>query len=393
MQKKLIAVAVAGALGAPAVAMAQNATVNIYGTLYAEYGYVFQGNRNINNNGVNSQLVDGDFLQTPGSALGFRGEEKLGGGLSAWFQCETTMDFRGQSIEGLCGRNSALGLRGPHGNLFIGNWDTPFKRVMDAVGANDTGLFGSAFLLTGTSTTTASALSNQGVFRRRQNNSINYDTPNFGGFQVSAAYTNLNVSTNTLDSATGAKPRIYSLSAKYAKGPLNVFGAYEKHKDITGSAGAGDDDGWVVGASYTFPNRLKVGGQFTRQKWDVQNGAAMTEGKVNAWHVGIDWMISGPHGIRAAYTQAGDVKGNTVAFLGSGPGVAGAMVRPAAGGNTGAQLWQIRYVHALSKRTEFTAGFVKLKNESAARYQLGGMVNASLGNDPSAIAIALDHRF
>jgi predicted porin len=384
MQKKLMAVAVAGALGAPAVALAQNATVNVYGRLYAEYSYVFQGNRVAENNAPNSNLVDGDFLQNPGSALGFRGEEKLGGGLSAWFQCETSMDWRGQSIEGLCGRNSALGLKGGYGNVWLGNWDLPFKRVMDAVGANDTGVFGTAFLLAGTSTTTASAASNQAVFRRRQNNSIHYDTPNFGGFQASAAYTNLNVSTNTLKSSTGSKPRIYSLSAKYANGPINVYGAYEKHNDITTAAGAGDDDGWVIGGSYTFANRLKFGGMFTRQKWDTQVAGLMRESKVNAWHLGIDWMISGPHGMRASYTQAGDVKGN---------GAAVGTTRPAAGANTGAQLWQIRYVHALSKRTQFTAGYVKVKNERAARYQLGGMINNAVGNDPSAIAIALDHRF
>ena len=40
MQKKLLAVAVAGALGAPAFALAQTSTVQIYGTMYVEYGYV-----------------------------------------------------------------------------------------------------------------------------------------------------------------------------------------------------------------------------------------------------------------------------------------------------------------------------------------------------------------
>ena len=39
MQKKLLAVAVAGALGAPAVAMAQTSTVQIFGTMYIEYSY------------------------------------------------------------------------------------------------------------------------------------------------------------------------------------------------------------------------------------------------------------------------------------------------------------------------------------------------------------------
>ena len=377
MQRKLLAVAVAGALGAPAVALAQNATVNMYGRFYMEYSKVFQGN----NNAVNgTPLVDVDFVQSPGSAIGFRGEEKLGGGMSAWFQCETSADYRGANQEGWCGRNSALGLKGGFGNIFVGVWDTPFKRVQDSVGANDTGVFGSAFVLMGNSTTTASGVSNQAVFKRRQQNSINYDTPSFGGFQLSGAYTNLNSQTNVVNSATGSKPRILSASAKYANGPINVYGAYEKHKDIA-SAVAGDDKGYVLGATYTFANRLKVGGLYSQQKF--QTGAT-AQGKVNTWHVGVDWTISGPHGLRAAYSQAGDVKGNSAAV---------GTTRPAAGGDTGVQLWQIRYVHALSKRTELTAGYVKIKNERNARYQLGGLNNAQTGNDPSAIAIALDHRF
>jgi predicted porin len=377
MQKKLLAVAVAGALGAPAVALAQNATVNIYGRFYMEYSKVFQGNQNAAP--FNQPLVDVDFVQAPGSAIGFRGEEKLGGGMSAWFQCESSYDFRGQNQDGLCGRNSALGLKGGFGNVFVGVWDTPFKRVQDSVGGNDTGVFGTAFLLMGNSTTTASAVTNQGVFKRRQVNSINYDTPNFGGFQASAAYTNLNSQTNVVDSSTGSKPRVWSLSGKYANGPINVYGAYERHNDVVPGTRF-DDKGWVLGATYTFANRLKVGGMFTQQKF--QTGAT-ANGKVSAWHAGVDWNISGPHGVRASYTHAGDVKGNSTALA----------VRPAAGPNSAAQLYQIRYVHALSKRTELTAGYVKVKNESGARYQLGGLNNAQTGNDPSAIAIALDHRF
>ena len=43
MQKKLLAVAVAGALGAPAFALAQTSTVQVFGTLDIEYAYVDQG--------------------------------------------------------------------------------------------------------------------------------------------------------------------------------------------------------------------------------------------------------------------------------------------------------------------------------------------------------------
>src|SRR5436190_2695435 len=158
MQKKLIAVAVGSALTAigAAPALAQNATVNVFGTLYAEYASI--------NNGAKSATEPYqryDHFQNPGSEIGFRGEEKLGGGMSAWFQCTSSMDYRGSGNSSsttspagstLCTRNSALGMKGGFGNIFFGNWQTPFTRVnlQSNTGANDTGVFGNAHIMTGT---------------------------------------------------------------------------------------------------------------------------------------------------------------------------------------------------------------------------------------------------
>ena len=120
MNKKLMALAVASALGTPAVALAQGAsTVQIYGTAYLEYSAADQGG---------GGLADVDIFQTPGSNIGFKGEEALGGGMSAWFQCESSASFNTGGAS-WCSRNSAIGFKGGWGNLFFGQWDTPFKRA------------------------------------------------------------------------------------------------------------------------------------------------------------------------------------------------------------------------------------------------------------------------
>ena len=386
MQKKLLAVAVAGALAAPAFALAQNATVNVYGRLYAEYSKVNQGN-----NAAGAALVDVDILQNPGSHLGFRGEEKLAGGMSAWFQCESTMDWRGQEPQGLCSRNSALGLKGGFGNFFMGNWDTPWKRVQTYVGGSETGSFGVAQLLYGQSTTTSSGAASNGNFQRRQKNSINYDTPVFSGFQGMVAYSTTNTETAAISAATTSKPRIMSVAAKYDNGPLNLNFAYQVANDIVSGAIRAEDRGYALGGSYRFSNGLRLGGLYTRQNFERGTLAAPTEGTVKAFHVGIDWKFSGPHGVRAAYTRAGDIGGTGFAGIGTGAPV----YRPAnnAAGGTGASVSSIRYVHALSKRTEFTAGYSKIDNKVNAAYQLYGMSSNGSGQDQSAFAMGLDHRF
>ena len=389
MQKKLLAVALAGAFGAPALAVAQSSTVQVFGTFYIEYTVrADQGDA-----ATGGARTNADFLQNPGSEIGFKGEEKLGGGLSAWFQCATTADFRGQSGEGWCSRNSALGLKGGFGNVFIGNWDTPFKRTVSptAVGGNDTGIFGTAFLLLGNSTTTGVGVGRT-VFKRRQNNSINYDSPNFAGFQVMAAFTSAQPSTGTTTAQSNNKPRVLSLGAQYSAGPLYVSAGYEQLREFGGSGatvpGSTKDNAWHIGAAYTW-GPVRFGGQYTKQEFDTTLGDV----KVAAWHVGVDWNIVGPHGLRAAYTAARDVKGPAGVGFGAGaPGAGG--YRPAPGGNTGADLMQIRYVYTFSKRTEFTAGYVRLDNEAAAQYRLGGLSTAIAGGqNEDAWAIAVRHTF
>jgi len=80
MKKKLIAVAVAGALGVPGVALAQASTVQIYGTLVLNYQYVNLGNASPT---VGKPKLD--MFNSHDANIGFKGEEALGGGISAWF--------------------------------------------------------------------------------------------------------------------------------------------------------------------------------------------------------------------------------------------------------------------------------------------------------------------
>lgn len=386
MQKKVIAIAVAGALAAPAVAMAQS-TVNVFGNFYMEYAFINSG-RAIN--GTDTANVD--MLQTGGSEIGFKGEEKLGGGMSAWFQCASTADLRGTSQDGFCGRNSAVGLKGGFGNVFVGVWDAPFKRSMVGnVGGRDTGVYGTAFLLAGTSTTTTDG-ANPGVFRRRQQDSINYDSPNFGGFQFMAATSSTNSSTATTSSSAGAKPRIWSLAGVYKAGPLAIGVGYEKHTKAYANAAqpgnatwAGDERGYHVSGSYTLPMGLKLGGEFTDQKADTAAGA---NAKVKVYHLGAEWKLSGPHSLALGYTHAGDMKGTVGAAMGARPVVTAA-------DDTGAKLWQIRYLHDFSKRTQGQIGYVSLKNDNSASYDLGGLAYnaASSGSKQRAVAVSITHKF
>ncbi len=384
MQKKLMVIAVAGALTAPALAFAQASTVQLYGRVTAEYGYVDQG--------AGKQKTD--MLQTPGgSAVGVKGEEKLGGGLSAWFQCENSADIRGENQDGFCSRNSAVGFKGGFGNVYIGKWDSPFKKAMsigDGAGSEDTGLLGTAFLMAGSSTGTSTAVAgtsnvSRHIWKRRQQSSINYETPSFGGFSGLAMYSTGNSATAGNDTTPNAKPRVISLAGIYKNGPIKAAVGYEKHNEF-GLTAAGspelDDKAWVVAASYSF-GKVEVGGAYNKQEYDLGGGGNLDK---KAWTLGVDWSLQGPHSVGGSYAQA-DTSGNMNAVINSNT-----VSYNTAGGNK-SRLWQVYYGHAFSKRTTAKLAYVKLDNDTNANQVLGGVKSGAAGQNQSAFVMLVKHVF
>src|SRR3954468_4779909 len=176
MNKKVMTLAVAGAFAAPAAAFAQASNVQIFGTIYLEYAYAKQGPLGIGAAGANGSpnspagsvnggdLVNVDIMQTPGSEIGIKGEEALGGGMSAWFQCTSTADIRASGTAGFCTRNSAIGVKGSFGNVYAGNWDMPMKRTTGAARiVSDTGIWGVGRMLYGDSSTFANGSGGAGT--------------------------------------------------------------------------------------------------------------------------------------------------------------------------------------------------------------------------------------
>ncbi|MGZ5095615.1 MAG: porin, partial [Burkholderiales bacterium] len=146
------------------------------------------------------------------------------------YQCASTADLRGESQNGFCSRNSALGLKGGFGSVFIGNWDTPFKRttVATMVSGNDLGIWAPTFLLTGDSTTDAVG-ANRASFRKRQQNSINYDSPN-SRFQAMGMFSSSQPSTGTTISRTTSR-----VSGRSVRNTVPARSMFRAHTRSTGT--------------------------------------------------------------------------------------------------------------------------------------------------------------
>ena len=343
MNKKLIALAIAGAFAAP-VAMAQTANpVTLYGRVHLTFENVE----------VKGQAPKRTRVQDQASLLGVRGTEDLGGGLKVFFQLETAFapDQAPGTNGGFAGRNSGVGLQGGWGSLLMGRWDTPFKV---ATGAIDP--FGDVTIAGITM-----ANNDQGTFDRRDNNVIQYWSPNWGGFAFRAQYQANEGKTSS------ANPYDHSYSLTFTRGPVYVFATYEEHKQQ--GTGGGDDEGLAIGGSWAF-GPVKIGGT-----WQEYKKSGRTD--KNSWLANVVWTL-GKNQLIYQYQQSEDGGLNTAA------------TQPECDVNSIA--WQYNF----SRRTFTQVIYSKIDNNAAANCGSptsgwGGLLSA--GGDPQGISIGLRHVF
>src|SRR5262245_21547914 len=129
MQKKLLTVAVAGALAAPGLALAQTEVYGFVNMSFGNFKYS-EGTQGAGGAGNGYGSVSNWDVASHASNVGFRARENTDGGQTARMQIETKAGMeRSNNIantSGIASRNSAIGLQGSWGNVFIGQWTTPW---------------------------------------------------------------------------------------------------------------------------------------------------------------------------------------------------------------------------------------------------------------------------
>src|SRR6266508_1605006 len=223
MNKKLVAVAVAGAFALPMAAQAQTANVTLYGRANLDMEFVNgkilnggpQATTCVNVNTCNTTNPTVFRVSTNSSRFGLRGTESLGGGLSAIFQLENSVpwDAGGGTLGG---RETFVGLQGSWGTFKMGRFLAPYDDIHP--------IFGNVPTLTTTILSTAAlwaqapgtGLASQpenGGFDDRIRNSIRYDSPTVSGFNGSVQY-------GTYEN--GIHAGVWSLGGFYNNGPIQA---------------------------------------------------------------------------------------------------------------------------------------------------------------------------
>jgi predicted porin len=359
MKKSLLALAV---LGAFAGAASAQSSVTVYGVV--DLG-VAKGNGGTSQNNGSPGSLNATFnpgakayqvRQSRGSRLGFRGNEDLGGGLSAQFLIEHrfTPDNGAAAATFWDGGSYVQLTHAAAGSVYLGRWYTPIFWVnlktdpfgYDGVG--QAGVKGLAGYYTGGQVTGGSGV--------RTSNTVGYKTPTWGGFTV-------NLATGLGEGAAGVG-RTDGINAEFTSGPIYVGAGYEKvnggapSANVTAPTGAivnGDGASvFNVGAAYNF-GFIRPIAYFAQSKNGLGNSKTNTY-----WHLGLTAPV-GPGVIKALYSQLDPEVTSGVLLSAS------ATVPPFSGAQT-ANLKQTKiavgYDYFLSKRTRVYADYSTGKEDT-----------------------------
>ncbi len=346
MQKKIIALAIAGL--ASSVAFAQS-NVTVYGV--ADVGFSHRGDNIAAGVGSRSSIDSG---QRNGSRLGFKGTEALGNGLSAVFVLETgiAMDNGGFTQGGLAfGRQTYAGLTSANmGTVLAGRQYSPQFNLL--VNTDPFGLG------------TVGQNNNVNVnLVPRLNNLIAYVSPSFGGFNVTAGYTNSAAQNESLDNK-GTDNRVWAISPVYNNGPIMVGLNYH---EIKGQVSGLKVKQFDLAGTYDL-KMVKLAGAYGKTNMDAANSS---------------WTASD-----SKYYMLGA----TVPVGAAGAVVGSYNYRKADLNSMKASQWAIGYEHSLSKRTLAYVYYSDISNKNGANSETGDAVNGGLGYQ-NGLQLGMKHSF
>src|SRR5947209_3646486 len=351
MNKKLMALAVAGAVTAPGLAFAQvggSPGVTLYGRLDET---IMNSKYSTNGAGTITEVKKGDVF-SPGNAIGVRGREDLGDGTAAWFQLEAgawpdgRLEASATTGAHFGGRNSGLGVSSELGDIMFGIWDTPYKVAYGTGNLVTSGGFASSGIIMGNGDSTGAlgnplcsnivsnangtpstinnttgavvtgangvcvteATSNGTAWSRRINNSVQYWSPVFAGLQFKLMTALANYQSPASSFPNGVpKPKEYSGNLTWARGPLALTLAVDSHQGLRPNTAVGGevnpkDSAVQAGIKWNF-GIAEIGAGLEQLKYANNAAASAVNNKMDVKSAVVNGRVNaGPGQVWASYS-------------------------------------------------------------------------------------------
>ena len=299
-----------------------------------------------------------------GSRWGLRGTEDLGGGLRAGFQLEAgiTIDNGLQAQGGRAfGRKALVNLGGPWGSIEAGRDYAPAFYLVQPVDPMGLGIgTASSTIWTGAASTGAA----------RNDNVINLLSPTWNGVSV------------RVQAAAGEG----GTTARKAMGALVMYRsaatiAGVSHTRVANANDSADDSATTVGVRQDFGS-FSLAALAQSGSWKGTRAVA-APGSASALFSRSyrSFLIGGSLPVTATSVASISLK----------------RYDDRTASNFDATQLSVNYVYSLSKRTDLYAGYSRLKNERASRYEISDATAAyssvSIGATTSLLATGIKHVF
>jgi predicted porin len=332
------------------------------------------------------------------------------------------------------------------GDIMFGIWDTPYKVVYGTGNLVTSGGFASSGIIMGNGDTTGAlanplctttvnnatgnvtaaangvclteATSNATAWSRRVNNSVQYWSPVINGFQVKVMTALANYQSPASAYPNGVpKPKEYSGSVTWARGPLALALGFDSHQGLlravtpVGGEPNPKDTAVQVGAKWDF-GIAQVGGGLEKLKYGNASGTNISNAMDVSAYVVNGRVNAGPGQVWASWSQTPGGKNCTIpAGFNSSTGANNLTIGSAACGDAGkAKMITLGYDYVMSKRTKMYFAYNKIDNGISTNYYYiagpaangpgptaaaGTGTNGGLaaGTDVTTLAIGMQHSF
>jgi predicted porin len=359
MQKKLIALAVAGLVSG--AAFAQQSNVTIYGIADVGYAYTTAKDTGPDKSYKKQHNIDSGLLSP--SRLGFKGVEDLGNGVSALFVLEYKL-MAPDTANGIGGaRQQLVGLTGGFGTVVAGYAQTA---GFDFACATSAYAGGALDVYENVGGATLLSCSESG----RAGNAFAYISPAFAGVTIAYNHSRVTEINNTIDVDNDPSDAYANLLAvKYANGPIAAQFVYAKINTLNSLDESSTE--WGINGSYDAGvAKVYASYQVSDLKDPLPANPQVQDNKNNKWGVSASFPI-GAGAVHVGYAKSSlketrdDAKATALT---------------------------VAYTHGLSKRTTAYAGYTTttMKNIPNPLLPPPGIQEKSTS---SAFGVGLRHSF
>lgn len=395
MQKKIIALAVAGLMSG--AAFAQSSNVTMYGVADMYYGHVQAPSMTAK---TANAFTSGGLA---GSRIGFKGTEDLGNGNKAIFVLEYGLQLDTNSGLGdFSGRTAPVngwgGAQGYNTNA-VGTNNTARQQIVGLTGNWGTAVAGYAQTagydwacavdpLAGSALDTSSKMAGQMLLNcgkgGRASNAVAYISPSFGGF---SAAVNFAMGENNAGQDLYKQDKAYLVAANYTNGPVDVRFVYS-------NAGINTENVLTTGNVYNVNNT-------TTANIALAGGTDIKEiGIGGSFDLGVAKIFASYQTLNADILAGTNKTLQVGVSAPVGPGVLAASyakstlseINQAFNGNFNDSSYAIAYIYPMSKRTKLYGGFNQFNNDDDSSRIATGLTPTA-GGHTRTYAVGINHAF